>query len=71
MQIPIPETKPFFGLMGPDPGSALVSQENPYTTGPFGISPRSTDQSLTRSNMGGCKNQVSAPLDGCDVDFIT
>jgi len=30
-------------LMGPDPGSALVSQANPYTTGPFGISPWSAD----------------------------
>jgi len=25
------------GLRGTDPGLALVSQTNPYTTGPFGI----------------------------------
>jgi len=31
------------GCMGPTPSSALVSQTNPYTTGPFGISPWSAD----------------------------
>lgn len=53
MQIPIPTMEPFVGLMVPDPSSVLVSQENPYSTGPFGISPWSTNQSLTRSSMGG------------------
>ena len=28
------------GLVGPDPGLALSSQTNPYTTGPFSINPR-------------------------------
>jgi len=32
------------GLRGPDPGSTLISQTNPYTIGPFGISPRSADK---------------------------
>jgi len=50
------------GLWGPNPGSKLFSQTNPYTTGPFGISPRSADWSLTQSSMGGCWNQVFAPL---------
>jgi hypothetical protein len=44
MQILVPATEPFVGLMGPDPGSELVSQTNPYTTGPFGISPRSATE---------------------------
>jgi len=29
--------------MGPHPGSTLISQENPYTTGPFDINPWSLD----------------------------
>ncbi len=37
MQILVLKTKPFVGLLGPNPGSVLVSQTNPYTTGPFGI----------------------------------
>ena len=53
--------------MGPDPGSVLTSQENPYTTGPFIINPWSADWSLTRTSMGGCRNQVSTPRDGSDV----
>jgi len=52
----------YVGLWGPDPGSELVSQTNPYTTGPFSINLRSVDWSLTQSSMGGCWNQVSAPL---------
>jgi len=40
------------GLRVPDPGSALVSQTNPYSTGPFGIRSWSTDRILTRSSMG-------------------
>jgi len=31
------------GLSGLDPSSALVSQTNPYTVGPFSIIPRSTN----------------------------
>ena len=56
-------------FVGPVPSSMLVSQTNPYTTGPFGISSWSADQSLTRSNMGGCWNQVSTPWDGYDVSL--
>jgi len=41
------------GLRVPDPGLTLISQTNPYTTGPFGISPQSMDRSLTQSSMGG------------------
>jgi len=39
MQILVPATKPFVGLKEPNPGSELISQINPYTTGPFGNSP--------------------------------
>lgn len=53
MQIQILAMEPFVALMGPDLGSALFNQENPYTTCPFCISPQSADQSLTRSSMGG------------------
>lgn len=50
------------GLWGIDPGSELFSQTNPYTIGPFGIRQRSMDWSLTLSSMGGCWNQIFAPL---------
>jgi len=69
IQIPVSITKSFIGLMGPNLGSTLFSQENPYTSSYFGINPRSANWSLTRSSMGGCRNQVSAPWDGCDVDL--
>jgi len=55
------------GLMGLDPCSTLISQANPYTSGPFSINPRSMNWSLTRSSMWGCRNQVSTPWDGSDV----
>ena len=42
-----PLTLLYVGYVGTDPSSALVSQTNPYTIGPFGISPRSVNQSLT------------------------
>ena len=42
------------GLLGPDPGLELISQTNPYTTGPFGNSPWRMDWSLIRSSMRGC-----------------
>ena len=38
MQIQVLETEPFVGLLGSDPGLALISQTNPYTTNLFGIS---------------------------------
>ena len=50
------------GLWGPDPGSELFSQTNPYTTGPFSISLWSANWSLTWNSVGGCWNQVSTPL---------
>jgi len=31
------------GLRGPNPSLELISQKNPYTTGPFGNSSRSVD----------------------------
>lgn len=31
------------GLLVPDPGSTLISQINPYITGPFNVSLRSAD----------------------------
>jgi len=49
------------GLKGPNPGSMLISQTNPYTTGPFYISPRSTDQSLTQSSMGDARTKFQHP----------
>ena len=52
MQILVPTMEPFVGLVGHDPGSTLVKQTNPYTTGPFGISPGRVYRSLTRSNVG-------------------
>lgn len=45
-----------------DPGLKLISQTNPYTTGPLGNIPWSMDWGLTRSIMGGWWNQGSAPL---------
>ena len=41
------------GLLGPNPGSELISQKNPYTTGPFGNSLWSAGWDLTQSSMGG------------------
>ena len=35
--------EPFVGLMGPNVGSMLSKQENPYTTSPFSINPWSAD----------------------------
>ena len=56
MQISVPTMEPFVGLLGPDPGSELISQTNPCTTSPFGNSPWRMDSGLTRSSMGGCWN---------------
>jgi len=36
MKILVSPKKPFFGLLGPNPSSTLISQTNPYTIGPFG-----------------------------------
>lgn len=44
---PVPATEPFVGLMGPNPGSALISQENPYTTSHFSINLWSVELSIT------------------------
>ena len=38
MQILILVMEPFVGCVGPDLGSTLVIQRNPYTTGPFASS---------------------------------
>ena len=67
MQIPSPGNGTIYGFVGPDLGSALVSQTNPYTTSPFSINLWSIDWSLTWRSMVGCWNQVSAPWDGHDV----
>jgi len=58
-------------LVGLDRSSSLVSQANPYTIGPFSISPRSANWSLTRSSMGGCRNQFSTPWDARDVSVYS
>lgn len=50
------------GLWGPDPGSKLIIQTSPWTTGPFGNSLWGVDWGLTRGSMGGCWNQISAHL---------
>lgn len=63
MQILVPATKPFVGLVGPDPGLELVFQTNPYATSPFTMNPFSVDWSLTWSSIEGCWNQVSTPRD--------
>lgn len=62
MQIWILATKPFVSLLGPDPGSELIIQKNPCTTIPFRNSLWNADWGLIWSSMGGCWNQVSAPL---------
>jgi len=43
MQILVLAIEPFVGLLGPDPGSELISQTNLCTSGPFGNSLWSVD----------------------------
>ena len=58
------------GLWETSLGLELFSETNPYTTSPLGISPQSADWSLTRSSMGRCWNQFSAPLRWMWCQFI-
>ena len=53
MQILVPTTKPFVGLVGPDPGSELSLLNKSLHYWPFRINSRCVDWSLTRSSMGG------------------